>query len=103
MVFFTTFSSSNFAEEMDFKICAAGGFYSGAKDRFLSGLALHIREKKNLHFNPTCSAVWKNAYDTGEYFSKTGKTRNSEEEMIVQQANDFSTQIYESVAKNITF
>lgn len=103
MIFFVTFSSANFAAEMDFKICAAGGFWAGAGDRFLSGLALHIRGKKNLNFNPTCSVIWKNAYETGEYASKTGKVLNPEEEIIIQQANDFGTQVYEALAKNINF
>ena len=85
------------------QICAAGGYYSGAQDRFMSGVAMHILQKKGVLGKSTCSAIWKNAYDVGSSFSRTGKYENEADAEVVRQAGDFSTKVYSAITKNMGF
>ncbi len=103
MVFLAVSSPSVFAAEKDYKICTVGGFYSGTNDKFQSGLAAHIAQKKHLLGDPICSALWANAHRIGEKLSRTGKVKEEAEEEIVEQAEAFSEKIYEAISKKIDF
>ena len=96
-------SSATVATEKDFKICTAGGYFSGAQERFLSGLAMHMVVKRELLNSRACNALWKSAYTVGENFSKTGKIRNEEEGNIAKDAAEFSTRVYELLSSKINF
>jgi hypothetical protein len=97
------FASASYAAEKNFEICTAGGYFSGAQDRFLSGLALHIRVKRELLNNHICNALWKNAYAVGENLSKTGKIGNQEEADIVKEATEFSTAVYDLLSSKLNY
>lgn len=84
-------------------ICNAGGYFSGAQDRFMSGLAAHILVKQGLLGATNCSALWKQAYDVGASYSRTGKVTNNTDAEIVKSASDFAEKVYSSIAKNIGF
>jgi hypothetical protein len=96
-------SPSVLAAEKDYKLCSVGGFFSGANDKFQSGLAAHIAKKKHLIGDPICSALWENAYRIGEKLSKTGRVKEEAEEEIVHQAQAFSERIYEAISKKLEF
>ena len=103
IIFFFAFSSQSVAEEKDYKICNVGGYFSGTGDKFLSGLAAHIAQKKNILSDPICSALWENAHRMGEKLSKTGKIKEQAEGEIAQQAAAFSEKVYEAVSAGIHF
>ena len=103
IMLFVIFSSPSVAADKDYKICNVGGFYSGTNDKFLSGLAAYIAQKKHILDDPICSALWKNASRIGEKLSETRRVKEQAEEEIVHQANVFSEKIYESVSSGIKF
>lgn len=93
-----------FASDKNLEICAAGGYYSGAQDRFMSGIATYVLKMKGaLPLDAHCSAVWKSAYNVGELFSKTGKVANKSDAKIIKEAAEFSDKIYAAVIKNADF
>jgi hypothetical protein len=113
LIFFAAFSSPGFAAEKDhkpvakaekdYKICTVGGYYSGTDDKFLSGLATHMAQKRNILHDPICGALWRNAYKIGANVTKTGAIHDQAEEIAVKEATEFSRRIYESVSRNIDF
>lgn len=103
IMFFFIFSSPSFAVEKDYKICNVGGFFSGTNDKFLSGLAAYVAQKKHILDDPICTALWKNASRMGEKLSETRRVKEQAEEEIVQQAAVFSEKIYEAVSAGIKF
>jgi hypothetical protein len=80
------------------QLCNAGGYYAGAEDRFLSGVAAHILSQRGELGTSTCGALWKNASRVGEYFSKTGKPKPADSK-VFEAAGDFSRRIYSAIAK----
>lgn len=102
MLFFA-FSSPSFAVEKDYKICNAGGFFSGTNDKFLSGLAAHMAKKKHILDDPICTALWKNASRMGEKLSETRRVREQAEEEVLHQAAVFSAKVYEAVSAGIKY
>lgn len=80
------------------QICTAGGYYSGANDHFMSGLAAHILSQRNQLSTPSCGALWREAAEVGRYFSKNGKARPSDARVITEAAN-FGGKVYDSIAK----
>lgn len=82
-------------------LCAAGGYFSGAQDRFLSGLAMHIRVKKGIVNDAKCSALWTHAYDVGAHFSQTGKFQRSEDAEVAKKAAKFAARAYEAIHRNM--
>lgn len=90
-------STCCYAENAD-QMCTAGGYYSGAQDRFLSGLAIHILNQRNELSTPACGALWREALEVGEHFSKTGKARESDARVIAEAAN-FSRKVYDGITK----
>jgi|APThiThiocy_ev2_2_1041544.scaffolds.fasta_scaffold00540_15 hypothetical protein len=115
LIFFAAFSSSSpgFAAEKDtkpvakaekdYKICTVGGYYSGTDDKFLSGLATHMAQKRNILHDPICGALWRNAYKIGATVTKTGAIHDQAEEIAVKEATEFSRKVYEAVGKDIVF
>lgn len=97
------FANSTVAADIDLDICNAGGFYSGAQDRFMSGIAQHILQKRGLLGTANCSAIWKSAYEVGASFSKTGKVASQHEAEIAKQASAFSEKVYSNIAKNMGY
>jgi hypothetical protein len=85
------------AESAD-QLCTAGGFYSGAQDQFLSSLAAHILNQRNQLSTPACDALWKEAVEIGQHFSKTGKPRPSDTRVIAEAGN-FSRKVYDAITK----
>lgn len=90
-----------YASDQTDDLCTAGGYYSGAEERFLSGLAMYIRIKKGILNDAKCSALWSYAYDVGAYFSRNGKFKRPEDAQIGKKASEFSTRAYESILKNM--
>jgi hypothetical protein len=103
LVFFVAFSSPSVAAEKNYKICTAGGYFAGADDKFLSGLATHMAQKKNILNDPICGALWRNAHKIGEIISKTGKIHDEAEGNVVQDATEFSGKVYDVVSSKINF
>lgn len=91
------------AAEENLEICNAGGYFSGAQDRFMSGLAMHILVKQGEFETPICSALWKSSYDVGMSVSRTGKFANNNEAEITRQAANFAAKVYSATAKNMGF
>lgn len=85
----------------DLQICAAGGYFSGAQDSFMSGMAMHILSKRRVLGTYPCSAIWRDAYKVGASVSKTGKVGSDSQDQVVKQATDFSEKVYSSVAKSM--
>lgn len=103
LLFLAVFSSTVTANEEDYKLCTIGGYFSGTSDKFLSGLAAHIAEKKHVFGDPICDAAWANGYRVGEKLTKTGKIKDPSEREIIQQATAFSSKIYETISSRIKF
>lgn len=80
------------------QICTAGGYYSGANDQFMSGLAAHILNQRNQLSTPSCGALWREASEVGNYFSKNGKTRPSDSRVMLEAAN-FSRKVYDAITE----
>ena len=87
------------AEDDFLNLCSAGGYYAGAEDHFLSGLAMHILLKHNALGTLQCNALWKNAVDVGQRLSRTGKMLPSDKE-VLDQALGFSMKIYSAVSQS---
>ena len=84
LLFLLVFSSTVTATEEDYKLCTIGGYFSGTNDKFLSGLAAHIAEKKHVFGDPICEAAWANGYRVGEKLTKTGKIKDPSEREIIR-------------------
>lgn len=95
---FAVLSPFCYAESAE-QICTAGGYYSGANDQFMSGLAAHILNQRNQLSTPSCGALWREAVEVGQYFSKNGKARPSDARVIAEAAN-FSRKVYDAITKN---
>ena len=89
------FPGAGVAAEQSYTLCTVGGYFSGSGDKFLSGLARDIVQKRHIFGDPICNAAWKNGYKTGENFSKTGKTKNQAEKFVFQQAAEFREQVFD--------
>lgn len=96
LMIFTALSSH--AENAD-QLCTAGGYYTGARDHFLSSLAAHILNQRNQLSTPICGALWREAVEVGEHFSKTGKPRPSDER-VIHEAGNFSSKVYDAITKS---
>lgn len=94
-------ATPSFAGDNALQVCVAGGYFSGAQDRFMSGLATHILEKNGILSTASCSAAWKDAYEVGVSFSKSGKVANSSEAEVVKNAAEFSTKVYSAITKSM--
>ena len=103
LLFLLVFSSTVTATEEDYKLCTIGGYFSGTNDKFLSGLAAHIAEKKHVFGDPICDAAWANGYRVGEKLTKTGKIKDPSEREIIRQATAFSSKIYETISSRVKF
>ncbi len=90
-------STNTFAGETE-QLCTAGGYYSGAQDRFMSGLAMHILQKRGELESKICSSLWQQAFEVGERFSKTGQMKSTDS-AVIDGVSAFSTRVYASVAK----
>jgi len=98
------FSSSSIAAEKDYKICSIAGYFWGTKQDFLQGVASHIKGKQHISLDdPICAAAWKNAVETGENFSSTGKIRNQADRTVIKQAATFQSQVYDAVISNMNY
>lgn len=95
--------SPTYAADENLQICSAGGYFAGAQDRFLTGMAMHILAKQKLLGAPVCGALWKSAYDVGESFSKTGKYASNTDAEVGKQASKFSERVYSAVATSMGY
>lgn len=103
LIFILSFSNASLAADRDYKLCTIGGYFSGANDKFLSGLAGHIAKKKHFLADLICTAAWENAYRIGEKIGKTGKIKDQADQEVVHQATEFSTKVYEAISSRINF
>jgi len=92
------FSINGYAGESE-QLCTAGGYYSGAQDRFLSGVATHILQKRGELGSNKCSSLWHAAFDVGARFSRTGQMKSTDS-VVFNDASAFSTKIYSAVANS---
>ncbi|MEQ1639023.1 MAG: hypothetical protein ABL903_20365 [Methylococcales bacterium] len=102
LILFASATSAIAADE-DLNICNAGGYYAGAQDRFMSGIAQHILQKRGLLGTVNCSALWKSAYEVGASFSRTGKIANQNEAEILKQASTFSEKVYSNISTSMGY
>ncbi len=102
-VLFLTFSSAGVASEKDYQLCTVGGYFSGTHDKFLSGLAAHLAQKKHVFSNPICKAAWENGFRIGEKLYKTGKVQEQAEEEVIHQAAAFSGKVYDAISARIDY
>jgi hypothetical protein len=93
----TALSPFCYGESAD-QICTAGGYYSGANDHFMSSLAAHILNQRSQLSTPSCGALWREAVEVGQHFSKDGKARPSDARVIAEAAN-FSRKAYDAITK----
>jgi hypothetical protein len=94
-------AAPSFAEDRTLQECTALGYFSGAQDKFMIGLALHILTKKGVLNTAPCNAAREEAYDVGVSFSRSGKIANSAEAAVVKSVAAFSAAVYSAVAKNM--
>lgn len=90
-----------FANDETLQVCTAGGYFSGADDKFLSGLATHILVKNGALNTEPCRSAWSKAYDVGVSFSKSGRITREPEAAIVKSAAKFSSRAYAAILKNM--
>lgn len=91
-----------FADDETLQVCTAGGYFSGADDKFLIGLATHILAKKGALNTEPCRAAWSKAYDVGASFSRSVGKRPTESELaIIKSAARFSDKVYSTIVKNM--
>jgi len=101
IVFLFLYAAPSYSSDAVDNICNAGGYYSGAEDRFLSGLATHILAKKGIMNNSKCTALWQYAYNVGAYFSRNGKFKNPSDSDVALSASKFATKAYDSILKDM--
>lgn len=82
------------------RLCTAGGYYSGAHNRFLSGLAMHILQERGQLRTKRCGALWQSAFDIGKRYSQTGEMKSSTDTAVLVEATAFRAKVYSAVAKN---
>lgn len=90
-------SINAFAGESE-QLCTAGGYYSGARNRFMSGLAMHVLQKRGEFGSKKCTSLWQAAFEVGERFSKTGQMKSTDS-AVFDDVSAFSGKVYSSVAK----
>jgi len=91
----------SYASDTTDNVCTAGGYFSGAEDRFLSGLAMHIRVKKGILNDAKCLALWEFAYEVGARLSRSGKYKNPGDAEVAKKAAQFAARAYDAVLKNM--
>jgi len=94
------------AAEKDYKICSIGGYFVGAENMFLSDVAWHIlvKQEKLIPLNdPTCKAMWKNAIKLGKLPALSGIIKTEEEVIIMQQAVEFQSKVYDAIISNMKY
>jgi len=101
----SVFSSSSIAAEKDYKLCSLGGYFFGAEQNFLQGVASRIAEKQQMNIidDPICAAAWKNGIDVAKHLAKSSKLRNKTDATIIQQAFKFREQVYDAVISNMNY
>ena len=75
LVFFVAFSNPSVAAEKNYKICTAGGYFAGADDKFLSGLATHMAQKKNILNDPYAARYGETHIRLAKLSLKRGRSR----------------------------
>ena len=93
------FPSACLGEEDDLKVCAAGGYFSGADDKFLRGLAEHILIKKGVFESSACGAIWRNAYAIGVKSMTRNFHPDGPDREVLKLQNDFRDRVYDSIVK----
>lgn len=83
-------SSSVNALDEKYKFCALTGWFYGGKDNFTGDLAQY---KINDPFGSVCQAVWKDAYERGEAFSRGGKVQDETDRQLMVQGYEFKLKI----------
>ncbi len=91
-----------FADDETLQVCTAGGYFSGADDKFLIGLATHILVKKDALDTEPCRTAWSKAYDVGVLRSRSvGKPATESELAIIKSAAKFSGKAYSAIVKSM--
>jgi len=98
LLFASLLSTNTVADELA-QLCSAGGYYSGAQDRFMSGLAIHILQARGELGSKKCSSIWQASYEVGERLSKAGEKMKATDSVIVDDVSAFSKRVYSSIAK----
>lgn len=94
-------ATPSFAGDKTLDLCTAGGYYAGAGQMFLSGLAMHMLHEQDVFGTQPCSAAWSDAYKAGESFSRSGKFERNSDEKLGRTAYEFSERVYAAIAKNM--
>ncbi len=97
------FNSQVIAKDSNLEVCTAGGYYAGAQEHFISGLAMHILQNQDQFGTKNCSALWETAYSVGVSFSKTGKIANENEALILQYAANFRKRVYSAISSDMGY
>jgi hypothetical protein len=59
---------------------------------------MHILQKRKVLVSTKCRALWQAAFDVGQRFSQTGRSK-PEESPVFDDAGAFSSRVYSSIAK----
>ena len=102
-LFLIASTTSAIAADENLNICIAGGYYSGAQDRFMSGIAQHILQKRGLLGTVNCNALWKSAYEVGASLSKAVKIPTKNEAEILTHATTFSEKVYSNISASMGY
>jgi len=89
------------AEEDKYEICFVNGYFSGADDKFMMGLATEVTIKENVFLDPMCTAAHQLAYKVGDKFSSTGKYDSEQELKIIMYASEFRSKVNKAIIKLI--
>lgn len=80
------------------QLCTAGGYFSGAQDRFMSSLVADILSKRKELGGKECSALWERSFPVGERFSKSGTVAPADA-AVADDAAAVSSRVYGAIAK----
>lgn len=86
------------ANDDSYKFCSIAGYLYGGKSDFYGSLASSIMLNKYEINDPVCGAVYREAYQAGEYFSRTGKVKDGMMK-VMTQSSDFKGRIDSFILK----
>ena len=93
------FSNSSIAADKDYKMCSIAGYFLGADELFLKGVAGQILVDQNISIisDPICNAAWKNGMEIAKYMNESPQLKNKADETVFRQAYAFQRKVYKTI------
>lgn len=97
-IFFVSAGAIASASELR-QLCRAGGYNTAVQNNFLAGLAAHILTERGSLGSSECSPFWRQGFEFGERFHRTGKIQGKADEDISKDIGDFGRRVNAAVGK----